>query len=191
MRRPSRVRTRYSDQASTCSPSSHLPRSSAIVLASASETSPVATLISLGCTPRRCSSFANRGPSASIRFFVQPSTHPPSSSATTYAPASAHASPSPPPSTPHPPELQASQSLKAAAATPPAKTAFPRPPSAQRPIEKRQAHVHPVIDIRMIIIEFLIPMLDPGLRKPPRQYPRAVVDVILVPPPAIDVDPPQ
>jgi hypothetical protein len=43
----------------------------------------------------------------------------------------------------------------------------------------------------MIIIEFLIPMLDPGLRKPPRKYPRAVVDVILIPPPAIDINPPQ
>ena len=39
----------------------------------------------------------------------------------------------------------------------------------QRPVEKRQAHVHPVVDVRMIVVEFLVRVANAGFGEPQRQ----------------------
>jgi hypothetical protein len=59
----------------------------------------------------------------------------------------------------------------------------------QRPVQKRQADVHPVVDVRVIVVVLLVHVPDAGLGQPQRQQPRAVMDVILVAPAAVDVDP--
>ena len=43
----------------------------------------------------------------------------------------------------------------------------------------------------LVVVEFLIAVLDASLGKALRQDARAVVDVVLVAPAAVDVDPPQ
>src|SRR6266404_2977538 len=58
----------------------------------------------------------------------------------------------------------------------------------ERLIEKRQAHVHPVVDVRMVVVELLVGMLDAGRREPLGKRSRAEMNVILVAPAAIDVD---
>src|SRR5882672_10122960 len=58
----------------------------------------------------------------------------------------------------------------------------------QCPVKERQAHVHPVIDVGVVVVEFLASVPDAGLGEPLRQDARAVMDVILVAPTAIDVD---
>jgi hypothetical protein len=58
----------------------------------------------------------------------------------------------------------------------------------QRPVEERQARVHPVIDVGVVVVEFLVGVADAGCGEPLRQDARAVVDVILVAPAAIDVN---
>ena len=60
--------------------------------------------------------------------------------------------------------------------------------TASGPIKKRQADVHAVIDVRMVVVEFLVWCVDAGLRQALRQDARAVVDVVLVAPAAVDVD---
>src|SRR3990170_1723912 len=57
----------------------------------------------------------------------------------------------------------------------------------QCPVEERQAHVHPVIDVRVVVVEFLVAVPDAGRGKPLRQNARAVMDVVLVAPAAVDV----
>src|ERR1700687_2675294 len=36
----------------------------------------------------------------------------------------------------------------------------------ERLVEERQAHVHPVVDVRMVVVELLVGMLDAGRREP-------------------------
>ena len=59
----------------------------------------------------------------------------------------------------------------------------------QRPVEKRQAHVHPIVDVRSDCRR--IPRTVwrmPASARRSDSMPRAVVDVVLVAPAAIDVD---
>ena len=58
----------------------------------------------------------------------------------------------------------------------------------QRPIQVRQARVHAVVDVRVVVVEFLVTVRDARGREAPRQLPRAEVDVVLVAPAAVDVD---
>ena len=58
----------------------------------------------------------------------------------------------------------------------------------QGPIKKRQADVHSVVDVGVIVVEFLIRVFDACSREALRQDARAIVDVILVAPAAVDVD---
>src|SRR5262249_44166471 len=62
------------------------------------------------------------------------------------------------------------------------------PSRLERAIEERQTHVHPVVDVRVIVVEFLVRVTDAGLRKSQRQEPRPVMDVVLVAPAAVDID---
>ena len=66
-----------------------------------------------------------------------------------------------------------------------------RTSGTQRAIQEGQAHVHAVVDVGVVIVELLVAVLDPRRRQPFRQQPRPVVDVELVAPPAVDVDPAQ
>src|SRR6185312_2283784 len=52
----------------------------------------------------------------------------------------------------------------------------------QRPVEKRQAGVHPVIDIGVVIVEFLVDVPDAGGCQTLGQDARAELDVVLVAP---------
>src|SRR5207237_1232728 len=61
----------------------------------------------------------------------------------------------------------------------------------QRPVEKGKAYIHPVIDRRMIVVELLINLFDACLGEAFRQDARAVMQIILIAPAAIDVDEPQ
>jgi len=58
----------------------------------------------------------------------------------------------------------------------------------QRFVEERQAHVHPVIHVGVVVVEFLVGVPDAGCREPLRQDACAVMDVILVAPAAVEVD---
>src|SRR6185503_8993404 len=58
----------------------------------------------------------------------------------------------------------------------------------QRPVQEGQADFHPVIDVGMIVVVLLVGVRNARLRQPRRQDPRAVVNVVLVAPSAIDVD---
>src|SRR3990170_4872580 len=64
------------------------------------------------------------------------------------------------------------------------------PPSLrfESSIEKRQADVHPVVDVGVVVVEFLVSVADAGLGEPGGQDARAVVNVKLVAPAAVDVD---
>src|SRR5260221_11995680 len=69
----------------------------------------------------------------------------------------------------------------------------PQPPfrrlsGLQRPVEKRQAHVHAVIDVGVVVGEFLVAVPDSGRGEARGQDARSVVDVVLVAPAAVDID---
>ncbi len=61
----------------------------------------------------------------------------------------------------------------------------------QCPVKKRQADVHPVVDAGVVVVEFLVAVPDAGLGEALREDARTVVDVVLVAPAAIDVNPPE
>src|ERR1044071_1064356 len=63
--------------------------------------------------------------------------------------------------------------------------------SLQRLVEERQADVHPVVDVGMVVVELLVAVLDFCKRKLLGQDASAVMDVVLVAPAAVDVDPSQ
>src|SRR5690606_22660785 len=56
----------------------------------------------------------------------------------------------------------------------------PRRLGPERLVEKRQADVHPVVDVRMRIVELLVGMPDAGGSEAGGQDAGAVVDVVLV-----------
>src|SRR6476646_7508772 len=58
----------------------------------------------------------------------------------------------------------------------------------QRLVQERQAGIHAVVDVRMVVVEFLVSMLYARRGEARREQARAVVDVVLVAPPAVDVD---
>ena len=58
----------------------------------------------------------------------------------------------------------------------------------QCPVEKRQAHVHPVVDVGVVVVELLVGVADAGRGEALRQDARAVVDMVLVAPAAVDID---
>src|SRR3989442_13851535 len=58
----------------------------------------------------------------------------------------------------------------------------------QRTVKKGKRHVHPVVDIGVIVVEFFVDVMNPGLVQALREDARAVVDVELVAPAAVDVD---
>src|SRR6267154_2908319 len=55
-------------------------------------------------------------------------------------------------------------------------------------VQKRQARVHPVVDVGVVVVEFLVAMPDAGGGEASGEDARAVVDVVLVAPAAVDVD---
>src|SRR5487761_2749577 len=57
-----------------------------------------------------------------------------------------------------------------------------------RAVQKRQADVHAVIDVGVVVVEFLVAMADAGCGQARGQHPAAVVNVVLVAPAAVDVD---
>ena len=58
----------------------------------------------------------------------------------------------------------------------------------ERPVEERQTPVHAVVDVGVVVVEFLVGMPDARQCEPLGQDARAVLNVILVAPAAIDVD---
>src|SRR5439155_1719174 len=58
----------------------------------------------------------------------------------------------------------------------------------QRTVKKGKRHVHPIVDVGMIVVEFLVSVRDARLVQALREDTRAVVDVELVAPAAVDVD---
>lgn len=58
----------------------------------------------------------------------------------------------------------------------------------QHPVEKRQADVHPIFDVGVVVVEFPVMVPNAGLGEALRHYARAEVDVVLAAPGAIDVD---
>src|SRR5579862_362400 len=58
----------------------------------------------------------------------------------------------------------------------------------QPPVETWQRNVHPVIHVRMVVVELFVHMVDPGLVQSLRKDPRPVMDVVLVARPTIDID---
>src|SRR6266480_3552874 len=58
----------------------------------------------------------------------------------------------------------------------------------QHTVKKGKRHVHPIIDVGMIVVEFLVSVGDARLVQALREDARAVVDVKLVAPAAVDVD---
>src|SRR5207244_10533193 len=58
----------------------------------------------------------------------------------------------------------------------------------QRTVKKGKRHVHAVIDVGMIVVEFLVSVRDARLVQALREDARAVVDVELVAPAAVYVD---
>ncbi len=61
----------------------------------------------------------------------------------------------------------------------------------QGPIEEGQASIHPIIDAGVGIVELFIGMLDALLMKTLGQDSRSILDMVLVAPTAIDIDPLQ
>ena len=55
-------------------------------------------------------------------------------------------------------------------------------------IEKREADVHTIVDVGVVVVELLVGVPDAGLREAFGQDPRPVMDMVLVAPAAIDVD---
>src|SRR5262252_8882899 len=55
-------------------------------------------------------------------------------------------------------------------------------------VQERQRHIHPVVHIRMVVVELLVAMVDARLVQALGEDARAVVDVVLVAPAAIHVD---
>src|SRR5947207_8284881 len=58
----------------------------------------------------------------------------------------------------------------------------------QHPIQIRQARVHPVVDVRVIVVELLVLVLDAVRGEARGEDASAVMDMELVAPAAIDVD---
>src|SRR5258708_16423177 len=58
----------------------------------------------------------------------------------------------------------------------------------QHLVEKRQAHVHPIVDIGVVVVELFVGMADAGRGPPLGQGARALWDVILVAPTAVAVE---
>jgi hypothetical protein len=59
---------------------------------------------------------------------------------------------------------------------------------AQRAREKRQASIHSVVNAGVRIVELLVAMRDAMLGQPQRELTRAVVDLVLIAPTAVDED---
>ncbi len=58
----------------------------------------------------------------------------------------------------------------------------------QCPIKKRKTDIHPVVDVGMVVVEFLVAVADAGLGEALGEDARALVDVVLVAPAAVDGD---
>src|SRR5207245_11378477 len=60
--------------------------------------------------------------------------------------------------------------------------------SAERLREERQRHVHPVVDVRVRVVELLVGVRDAGKRQALGEDAAAELDMVLVARAAIDVD---
>src|SRR5437879_12573628 len=63
-----------------------------------------------------------------------------------------------------------------------------RPLRLQGSVQERQADIHPVVDVRVGVVEFLIPVRNPCLGEPLGQEAAAVVQPVLVAPAATGGD---
>jgi hypothetical protein len=61
--------------------------------------------------------------------------------------------------------------------------------SLQRLVEERQADIHSIVDVGMVVVELLVAVLYSFEGKLLRQDTGPVMDVVLVAPAAVDVDP--
>ena len=61
--------------------------------------------------------------------------------------------------------------------------------SAKRLEQERHARFHSIVYAGMIVVEFFVAMVNPVLVEFPRQNAAAIVNVVLVAPSAVDVNP--